>query len=372
MAGGGGDEFAAEGREFFKEGGRVHFFAARRAFLLVVNGDRLRGAVLVRREREQAEVIAEHFAVHREGLRERAHVRQQPVAQPRGKHGLIKPPEHRVEHAIAGYFIKSLRALAHGQAEQPALAPVQRLGERHDLGDLAPAREERHRDQRQHGPDAEARVFGAGIGGLLQHLEKREQLRLVHRQHPGRRRDEPLAAVGRHLARTQVGAGARVERERPQPLRAARWRRKNRRDAGCNRRCTHRLPVAGLVSGARIRLRLGEALGQERAVAEGLRPALRQGAQGGGEGLRREVQGGRFVGGTRKRRFCKMRFRRSTRWMALQPSHRSRSFNEHQAGPHTSKATGAPRTAHRAPRTAHELTQVIADRPARAAVMPPG
>jgi hypothetical protein len=37
------------------------------------------------REREQAEVVADHFAVHRQGLRECARVRQQPVAQERGK-----------------------------------------------------------------------------------------------------------------------------------------------------------------------------------------------------------------------------------------------------------------------------------------------
>ena len=52
MEGVGGDEFGVEGREFFQERGRDNLFAALGAFLLIVNGDGLRGAILVLRERE--------------------------------------------------------------------------------------------------------------------------------------------------------------------------------------------------------------------------------------------------------------------------------------------------------------------------------
>ena len=48
-------------------------------------------------------------------------------------------------------------------------------------------------------------------------------------------------------------------------------------------------PVAGLVTRARISLRIGEALGQERTVAEVFAPVLGQRAQGGAHALRGEI-----------------------------------------------------------------------------------
>lgn len=58
---------AIEGWEFCQQRGRDDLFAARRALLLVVNRRGLRGTVLVLREREQADMVADHFAIHREG-----------------------------------------------------------------------------------------------------------------------------------------------------------------------------------------------------------------------------------------------------------------------------------------------------------------
>jgi hypothetical protein len=55
----------------------------------------------VLRERKQTEVVADHFAVQRQGLRERARMGLQPVAQKRGTSPLIELPGHRVEHPVA-------------------------------------------------------------------------------------------------------------------------------------------------------------------------------------------------------------------------------------------------------------------------------
>jgi hypothetical protein len=57
---------------------------------------------------------------------------------------------------------------------------------------------------------------------------------------------------------------------------------------------TDRLPVAGLVTGAGVGLRIGETLGQQRAVAEVLPPLLGQRPHGGGQALAGEIGGTAF------------------------------------------------------------------------------
>ena len=58
----------------------------------------------------------------------------------------------------------------------------------------------------------------------------------------------------------------------------------------------NRLPVAGLVTGAGVGLRIGEGLRQERPVAETLLPLRRQQAQGRTHGLRGKVRRGSLLG----------------------------------------------------------------------------
>ena len=75
----GGDDFVVEGGDVFEETAGGGLLATPGALRLVVNGDRLRGTVLVLGQREQANVVADHLAVEGERLRERARVGLQPV-----------------------------------------------------------------------------------------------------------------------------------------------------------------------------------------------------------------------------------------------------------------------------------------------------
>ena len=72
--------FAIEGWLVFeqREGGGL--FATRGVLFLVVNGERLRRAVLVLGQGEDADVFAHHLAVKGQGLREVAGLLAQPIA----------------------------------------------------------------------------------------------------------------------------------------------------------------------------------------------------------------------------------------------------------------------------------------------------
>ena len=75
----GGNDFAVQSRQRFQPRRRRRLFAAGRALLLVIHGHRLRGAILVPGQREQANVVANHFAVQGQRLRQRATAAVQPI-----------------------------------------------------------------------------------------------------------------------------------------------------------------------------------------------------------------------------------------------------------------------------------------------------
>jgi hypothetical protein len=75
----GGDEFAVQGGEFIQQLGAGALLATFGAFLLVVNGDGIWGAVLMFRQSEQADVIADHFSIQRQRLGKSACPFEQPL-----------------------------------------------------------------------------------------------------------------------------------------------------------------------------------------------------------------------------------------------------------------------------------------------------
>ncbi len=90
----------------------------------------------------------------------------------------------------------------------------------------------------------------------------------------------------------------------------------------------YRFPVARLVAGPRMGLRIGEALGQKRSVAKAIPPLGRQRPQGRSQSLGGQIGCLLPLGvSSRKRRFCTISFSRSTRCTALHPIHRSRSLS---------------------------------------------
>ena len=91
------------------------------------------------RERQQADVVADHLAVESEGVGERAGARLQPVVEEGGERGAVQTREHRVEHRVGGHFIKGLRAGFARQTEQTPLLRVQGRGEPREGGNVPPA-----------------------------------------------------------------------------------------------------------------------------------------------------------------------------------------------------------------------------------------
>jgi hypothetical protein len=98
------------------------------------------------------------------------------------------------------------------------------------------------------------------------------------------------------LGRAQEGLGVGAERVKPQLLGPLVGHVEIGAVAAVTGAEADGRPVAGLVTGAGISLRIGETLGQERAVAEVLAPLIGQGAQGGGEGLAGEIGSGALGG----------------------------------------------------------------------------
>ena len=77
--------FSVQRGQLFQQRGGGGLFAPRRAFLLIVNGHRLRSAVLVLRQGEQPAMVANHFAIQRQRPWQRASLAQEPFVQERGK-----------------------------------------------------------------------------------------------------------------------------------------------------------------------------------------------------------------------------------------------------------------------------------------------
>jgi hypothetical protein len=69
-------------------------FTTRGVFLLIVNGDRLRRAVLMLRQGEQADVIADHLPVEGQSLWERPGLCLEPAVEQRGERLGIHAREH--------------------------------------------------------------------------------------------------------------------------------------------------------------------------------------------------------------------------------------------------------------------------------------
>lgn len=196
------------GQALEQRGGRS-LFAACGAFLLIVNGQR---------------------------LRQGAGARQQPAGQQRGKGLGVHAREQRVEDAVAGDFVKGARAGLARQAELTALRLAQGGGETGDLGEVAPPRQQRHGDERAHGAGAILRVGIARIGRAAEHVQEGLPLRLRDREHARGRSNQTRATL---LAAPASRADGRVPSARARAARvfwAAHWPRRNPRDAGCNRR----------------------------------------------------------------------------------------------------------------------------------------
>ncbi len=96
--------------------------------------------------------------------------------------------------------------------------------------------------------------------------------------------------------RAELGAGLRAERVQPEALGPVVGHVEVGPVPAEARREADGLPVARLVTSACVRLRVGEALGQQRPVAELRLPVRRQGPQRGGHRLRGQVGRGALVG----------------------------------------------------------------------------
>ncbi len=147
--------------------------------------------------------------------------------------------------------------------------------------------EQRHRNQREHRPDAKARVLRARVGAWRNtSASERICCRL--------RGSTPLGGAMTPLTKsagTNYGAqvATRLGVERPQPLGPLVRHIKISAVTGLVGAESHRLPVARLVIRARIRFRVGEALGEQRPVSEVLLPLRGQCAQGCPYRLRRKI-----------------------------------------------------------------------------------
>ena len=73
------------------------------------------------RQREQADVITNHFSVQRQRSRQAARPMLQPAAQNLGKGFRVHAREHLVKHTVAGHLPKRLGALL---AREPQAAPL--------------------------------------------------------------------------------------------------------------------------------------------------------------------------------------------------------------------------------------------------------
>jgi len=169
-------------------------------------------------------------------------------------------------------------------------------------------------------------------------LPPAEHLGKGDRQHAVGRGDHSGRTVGGHAHGRQGPPGGRIERTQPEALGPVVGHIKISPVPAVACAETDRFPVAGLGAGARRRLRVGEAFGEPRAIAEVFPPLRGQRAQGRPHRLGGEVGRPALFIQHGKRRFCTMSFSRSTRWCALQPIQRSRSLSAYQSGPHTSKA----------------------------------
>lgn len=118
----------------------------------------------------------------------------QPATEQLGKGRGGEPGQHLIKHRVAGDLIERLHAPFAGQAELMALSRRQGRGEARDLGDVAAAGEQRHRDQREDRADAEPRVLGPRIGRLSEDFLQGEHLGPGERQHATGRGDDPNGA----------------------------------------------------------------------------------------------------------------------------------------------------------------------------------
>ncbi len=143
----GGDDFAIQGRQLFQQRHRRALFATGRVLLSVVDRHRLRGAVLLLGQGQEANVMTNHFAVQGQRLRQQAALPLQPVGEPGSEGFGIHAGEHLVEDTVAGNRMKASGALLERQAQPTALGLGQTGGKTGDLGDLPPPGQSAHRDQ---------------------------------------------------------------------------------------------------------------------------------------------------------------------------------------------------------------------------------
>jgi hypothetical protein len=105
-----GDDLPIQCWQGGQQFGRRAEFTAFGAFLLVVNGQGLRGAILLLGQGEQANVVANHFAVQGQRLRQGARPALEPAVEAQGKSFWIHPGQHLIEDPVAGNFPESLGA----------------------------------------------------------------------------------------------------------------------------------------------------------------------------------------------------------------------------------------------------------------------
>lgn len=136
--------------------------------------------------------------------------------------------------------------------------------------------QKRQGDQGEQGADAKAGVGAAGIGHLTQHFQPRTRLFRIEGKHSVRGGRDCLFQRLLPTERPSLLPRLRCELLQPKPLGPPVAHGKTGPLSLAAAAHPHRFPTAGLIAGARIALRIGECLGQQRTGAKGFPPLLGQ------------------------------------------------------------------------------------------------
>jgi len=128
----GRNHFAVQGRQRCQQRRGRRLLTAGRPLLLVVHGHRLRGAVLVLGQRQEANVVANHFAIQGQRLGQRAVAALQPAGEPAGPRTRLDP-----RHALTDRDAAEARG-----SRRPTIQPGRRRSPPEELRDRMVATQE--------------------------------------------------------------------------------------------------------------------------------------------------------------------------------------------------------------------------------------